>query len=67
MKYEILSAETRESLIRSVNQYLHEGWEPLGGVVLSQDRDRWINERKGYSETDVDVTWAQALIQQEKP
>lgn len=62
MKYQILSKSTAEELVKDVNSYLADGWEPLGGVTLSQDRDRWSNERKGYSETSVDVTWAQAIV-----
>ncbi len=62
MKYKILRESTAEDLAEAVNRHIVDGWEPLGGVTLSQDRDRWVNERKGYSETQVDATWAQAII-----
>ncbi len=67
MKYKIVTAQTAEDLTAAVNKYLDDGWEPIGGALLSQDRDRWENERKGYSESQLDVTWAQTLVKRADP
>jgi len=62
MKYEIIRRDSADELISAVNSYMNPGWEPVGGVTLSVDRDRWENERKGCSESSVDIIWAQAIV-----
>jgi len=34
MEYTIVYGETMESLSNKVNQYISEGWQPQGGLVI---------------------------------
>jgi hypothetical protein len=62
MKYVILGAEEAEALDKLVNDAIADGWEPLGGVAVATCFKSWENSRKGYSESQTDYTWAQAMI-----
>lgn len=42
MVYTILTAENDE-LIELVNRYISEGWEPLGGIAISNDSP-WFSQ-----------------------
>jgi hypothetical protein len=62
MKYQIALNVTPARLMADVAAYIADGWEPLGGVTVSSDRNTWTNERKGYAESEYSETWAQALV-----
>jgi hypothetical protein len=62
MKYMIAVDATPARLASTVNAFIETGWEPIGGVTVSSDRDSWTNERKGYDESSYTEVWAQALV-----
>jgi hypothetical protein len=43
MKYIILSDFDHERLVKNVNDYIYDGWEPLGGVSFSSVSATWSN------------------------
>lgn len=53
MDYTILIAKDPSELSSQVNNLIKQGWEPQGGVTLSQTHDAELNE--------VMETWAQAM------
>jgi len=62
MKYYVAVAANHEALTQAVNTLIEDGYEPLGGLAVSEHTDRWTNERKGYEESETYSTWAQALV-----
>ena len=39
-KYEIITASSTKSLVKSVNDLIEKGYEPLGGVVIASGNQR---------------------------
>lgn len=62
MQYVILGAEDAKVLDELVNNAIADGWEPQGGVTCSGVFQSWENERKGYTESETNYTWAQAMV-----
>jgi len=60
--YKVLTAGSAEELQEKVNSNLEAGFYPVGGVSVSQDSYSYENERKGYTETQIDVLFAQAVV-----
>jgi Domain of unknown function (DUF1737) len=50
IEYDILAADTLVHLAEAVRLHTADGWEPVGGVAVTQNLDRWTN------------TWAQAIV-----
>ena len=61
MKYEIYVIGTAEGLADKINEALAAGWKLHGGVSVAQSFETHENQRKGYTETDTDYTFAQAM------
>jgi hypothetical protein len=62
-RYMVVRRETCDELIAAVNSFIHQkDWKPLGGIQLSVTHRTWMNERKGYQESDTDTCWAQAMV-----
>lgn len=59
--YRILSAETPAELAAMVTEQLNDGWVLAGGVAVCAVFRSWENERKGYTESETDYTYAQAM------
>ena len=51
MKYDILSASNRKSLVEIVDRFISEGWAPLGSPVYGE-------------EVETDFIWHQAMIRE---
>jgi hypothetical protein len=62
MKYTIVGCEDPKILEKLVNDAIADGWEPLGGVAVASCFKTWENSRKGYTESETDYTWAQAMV-----
>lgn len=56
-EYIIVHAEGTQPLTEKVNEYIKEGWQPLGGVTVVQI---------DYTEQNLgkDVRWAQAMVKE---
>ena len=52
-EYKIIWGETKPELVQSVNEHLKEGFEPLGGVRISEIS---INPRSGMVKHDFHQT-----------
>lgn len=61
-EYTILEADSLSALSEDVNKLIISGWVPQGGISYTETREEWENERKGYTESDVDIVCAQAMI-----
>lgn len=61
-QYKVLSASTPETLEAIVNEHLEAGAELVGGVAVSSRYESWENERKGYTESNTEYTYAQAVL-----
>jgi hypothetical protein len=66
-EYDILAAETPVQLAEAVRLHIADGWEPVGGVAVTEQIDRWENERKGGTDSCLCATWAQAVIRRAHP
>lgn len=62
MKYDIVTAPSREDLVNEINRTIHLGWKPHGGVSVSVVEYEFMNEREGYKETYRGEVWAQAMV-----
>ena len=51
IKYDVLSASNRKSLVEIVERFISEGWMPLGSPVFGE-------------EDDTDFIWHQAMIRE---
>ena len=65
MKYKILTSDTSSLLEQEVNNFLQDGWKLQGGISVSQSFETYENSRKGYTESDTDYTFVQAIIKDE--
>ena len=54
--YEVLTSTYPEDLVKEVNAYIEEGWEPKGGITISQFMYTSCNSPKRED------TYAQAMI-----
>lgn len=61
-KYKVLAASTAEELEAIVNEHLATGAELVGGVSVSSHYESWENGRKGYTESNTEYTYAQAVM-----
>lgn len=61
MQYRIITEDDRHELERSVNGAIADGWIPQGGVSVSGWFSVWENDRKGYTETETNLVFAQAM------
>jgi hypothetical protein len=41
-----------------------QGYIPIGGVSVAVLHREWENERKGYTESDTDWEYSQAMLRQ---
>ncbi len=62
MKYRVVCNSDIERLEAEVNKAISEGWKPTGGVSCSESFASWENSRKGYTESDTNHTFVQAMI-----
>lgn len=62
MEYDVIEAETREELVEHVKAALANGWQLQGGVAIAQAFGEWEVDRKGYTEHQVFVRYAQAVV-----
>lgn len=62
MKYQTVEKETGTALDDAVNDLIAEGWEPIGGVAIAAVFSSYENERKGYTESETNYTYMQAMI-----
>ena len=60
--YTIVTASDEDELREKVNANIADGFYPYGGVSISQDSWQYENGRKGYTETQSDVMFAQAMV-----
>lgn len=65
MRYQILVSDTAVDLEEHVRLAITNGWRPQGGVSISIVRYEREVERKGYSESHWDSTYAQAMVADE--
>jgi hypothetical protein len=61
MEYKIVSRQGDRELEAAVNELIAEGWQPLGGVSVVVLHQTWENERKGYTESDTQWVYSQAM------
>lgn len=61
MQYRLIVEDDRQKLENSVNGAIADGWVPQGGVSVSGWYASWENERKGYTESETTVVFAQAM------
>lgn len=45
-KYEVLVCSSREELVKKMDSYLNDGWEPVGGICVTQVHDE---QKKPYA------------------
>ena len=64
MTYAILEAGTAYKLCELVAADLAAGWKPQGGVAVCGVFRTWENARKGYTETETDWLYAQAMVRE---
>ena len=60
--YKMVEAENAEDLQKMVNNCIESGFEPLGGVSVCVLYSTWENPRKGYEESEITYTYAQAVV-----
>lgn len=66
-EYVVVSDGCEHDFIQLVNAHLREGWEPFGGVSVTSHFESWENSRKGYTETETFVMYAQAMVREVTP
>lgn len=55
--YDVLISDELDDLIEEVNQRIHDGWKPIGGIEIITEIIEI--ERKGYTKTQ--ITYLQAI------
>ena len=61
-KYRVESHDNQEDLVKAVNRMLNNGWILQGGVSHSIETNKWMNERKGYEESQTNELFMQAMV-----
>ena len=62
MEYQVVVRGEATELAEAVSTLVSQGWSLQGGISVTGWIDRWENERKGYSESETTVLYAQAMI-----
>lgn len=60
--YKIVTADSADELQSMVNNNIEAGFVPIGGVAVVMDSYSWENERKGYTETEHETMFTQAMV-----
>lgn len=63
--YMIAKHNYADDLAADVEALMRDGWEPLGGVAVTSHYEQWENARKGYTESETFVLYAQAMVRDE--
>lgn len=61
-EYKVEISSNFNKLMDKVNIAIIDGWIPQGGICYSQETTTYMNERKGYEESDTDEVYMQAMI-----
>jgi hypothetical protein len=67
MKYTVIEAKSVDALIVSVNEYVDQLWEPVGGIAVIQkltDRTKHVQDRGLSTIQAGDLRFFQAMVQQ---
>lgn len=60
--YKVIHCSSSEELERQINSLIQAGAELIGGVSISSHFESYENERKGYTESNSEYVFAQAVF-----
>lgn len=64
LSYQVVRRETCPELEEAVNCFINQGWQPVGGVMVSQAVSHYQN-REDTLCSITETTWAQAIYRVE--
>lgn len=62
MEYQVVVRGEAAKLADAVRELIEQGWAPQGGVSVAGWNEQWENSRKGYTESETSVLYAQAMV-----
>lgn len=60
--YKVIHCSNSEELEIEINKLIQEGADLVGGVSISSHFESYENERKGYTESNSEYVFAQAVF-----
>lgn len=62
MDYQVVVSDEATKLADAVRELILQGWKPQGGIAVTGWVESWEDHRKGGTNSDTTVLYAQAMV-----